>query len=90
VSEPFQDVASACDPASLKAYLLSGGRPPRPPLCPPLLYENVLMKCWCEDPEKRPQFYDVAGEVPSLAACEASLASVKKSDPGSQDLGYFT
>ncbi|XP_054159075.1 hepatocyte growth factor receptor-like [Oppia nitens] len=40
-------------------YLKHGYRLPKPPNCPQIVYTNVLMRCWSDDPLLRPTFVEL-------------------------------
>ncbi|XP_058415018.1 macrophage-stimulating protein receptor isoform X9 [Diceros bicornis minor] len=55
------------DPFDLTHFLAQGRRLPQPEYCPNSLY-TVMQHCWAADPEARPTFGMLAGEVERVVA----------------------
>ncbi|KAG0598587.1 hypothetical protein M758_12G086300 [Ceratodon purpureus] len=66
---PFSDVPAG----SVRKLVVSGGRPPLPSQCPPLL-KSLIERCWNQDPSKRPSFGEICAELRHLK-CELLMPS---------------
>ncbi|XP_046564501.1 tyrosine kinase receptor Cad96Ca-like [Haliotis rubra] len=58
-------------------FVTTGGRMPRPDHCAPELF-SLMPKCWCQDPESRPDFEVLSSELDTLL--EESGDYIKLSD----------
>ncbi len=52
--------------ASLKTYLENGHRLEIPHDCPKDLYDKVMLKCWSDSPEDRPQFAKIVKDLKNI------------------------
>ncbi|NWI42797.1 RON protein, partial [Picathartes gymnocephalus] len=55
------------DPYDMAHYLLQGRRLPQPSHCPDTLY-RVMLSCWAPEPEERPSFTGLVGELERVLA----------------------
>lgn len=49
-------------------YLKAGHRLARPPECPENIYDQLMMPCWDEIPQKRPTFLQLHNQIERLIA----------------------
>jgi len=79
--EPYEEIA---DDDVIK-QLQSGTRLNKPDLCPQELYDEVLAKCWYEDPNKRPSARDVVTQLNNLELSAAGVFTEEEVVEGPDD-----
>ncbi|CAM6004480.1 unnamed protein product [Sphagnum balticum] len=60
--QPFAEMTEWTE---IYTHLHKGNRLPIPLLCPPIVYNNLMMRCWQWTAEDRPTFADICRDLPT-------------------------